>query len=48
MIFKIQFLFLDYCPSSSPEFYLSSIALILYFKVVLAVALFGYMIRLFL
>ena len=47
VMFEIQFLVLNYCPSFVSEFCLPSIALIACFKVVFTVALFSYMIRLF-
>jgi len=46
MIFEIQFSILDYCLGPVPEFCLSTIVLMFCFKVVLTVALSGYVIRL--
>jgi len=47
VIFEIQFSILDYYSYPVPESYLPGIALMLYFKVILTVALSGYVIRLF-
>jgi len=45
-MFKIQFSILDYCLGLVPESCLPNVTLMLCFKVVLIVALFGYVIRL--
>jgi len=47
VMFEIWFLILDYCFGPVPESYLSGITLMPCFKVVLTVALSGYVIRLF-
>ena len=46
VMFETQNSILDYCVGPVPEFYLPGVALIPCFKVVLTVALSGYVIRL--
>jgi len=47
VMFKTQNSILDYCVGPVPKFYLPGVALMPCFKVVLTVALSGYVIRLF-